>query len=251
MSAVNQLARYIAKQEYKNHRLEFQRKGSTHDVEGQEHFNYGMFNSPATLYVSISEDLEYFYRWSFKFKLSPLYATSTSGTQSTTLTLTPNPLPAHTITVNPHNAPLVAPLNHTLGPGTNLTHAVQNITPNPHTHTVGQGVFPVASVPEGLEIWIDGFNFTPFFIAQYPPTPTGGYPSAINGWGNLVYPTTNLFDKFSVIDASIAMGNPVKDIVLSSGFHIVEFRTNPFTAGNQASFSVSLINYIQYSHLLR
>jgi hypothetical protein len=262
----------LATQENTNQHNEEQRKSSVHDTNGQEHTATGQKNQPAEIYFSVSEDWQYFLQWDFRFILTNVEVVVSGSAASVTLTV--NQQPSHTLTlpepidhtinlpaIDPHVTPLTAPLNHNYATGTNpvtashsypvgtnpiaLSHVPQLISPSSHSHSVITGSSVIASSAENLEVWVDGFNLTPFFQVQYPL----GWPVA-PAWTNGIFPGTGLTDRFDIKEAALAAGNPAKDVILSSGLHKIEFRVNP-TGANQAVFSVKMLNYLQISHLVR
>jgi hypothetical protein len=259
------LAEYIAKGRAKEQLYGRQRQSPTHDFGGVEFTRQGSASAPANFFVTISRDMQYMYEWTFKLILQDFQATSSGGSSSVSLNVSQLPdhnIPDHSIADHTHapiaipgepHGPLnIAQGNHTHAVQTHpaLTHPLQVINPATHNHTTVQGAVNVPTSPEGLEVFVEGYNITPFLIAQFPPTATGGFPAPINNWGTGVYPNVTL-DAFNLRDAAIALGNPAKDKILSAGYKNIQIKTNPTTPGNLGLFNATIVMYCQYSMITR
>jgi len=204
-----------------------QRKELTPSYEGQEHSRRGNRTRVARYPIPISKDMVYLNEWSFKLDLQPMAVYHASQTSSVMLDIAPHS--DHVLPASPHPSGILThDNNHT-------------INPNPHTHTVGTGIFLVSSIPENLKITIDGFDLTPFFWAQYPTQ----NPQA-QGWAFDLYPNDTYMDRFNIYDAAMAYGGAAPDTILKPGLHFFEISVNPSDPNNGAEFEAILQVYAQY-----
>lgn len=195
-----------------------QRRNQVVDLYGVEYTRQGDANSPARFYISISPDMVYLERFEFKLIVQPFLSMAGSGTGPATVTVDDRNLSISggSITPNPHN------------------HTTQ-----PHTHTMTAGVTPVQVTANDFRVRIEGIDVTPYLMAQY-----GG--NWLNGEG--VYPSLEIGKDYDIIEvASDLLGEGRKadaDKLIHSGYKAIEI-----TAGGP--FSITLVNYLKYSHLNR
>ncbi len=204
-----------------------QRKELTPSYEGQEHSRRGNSTTIARYPIPISNDMIYLNEWSFKLDLQPMYVYHASSSESTNLNIAPHS--DHILPGSPH-------------PSGSITHDNNHVlSPNPHSHAISSGIFPVASVPENLRITIDGFDLTPFFWAQFPTQ----NPQAA-GWAFDFYPNDTYQDRFNIYDAAMAYGGAAPDVILKPGLHFFEISVSPTDPNNSGAFEAVLQIYAQY-----
>lgn len=238
--AIERLAEKVNDLEKTEHYNGFQRRNQVVDFYGYEFTRQGDANSPATIYVSISQDLIYYERFEFKLNIQPFKIPIASGgtnsvqltakTQSGTtgertlnnqqVTATAGVAHSHSISPNPHNH--------------GMPSQTVDISPNPHNHTVSSGITNISSASGGYRVLIEGVDMTPYFKAQY-----GG--NWINGEG--IYPSADL-NNYDVLLAVGYMSESDRNKILKAGYKKIEIYAN-------APFNVTLINYLKYSHVNR
>ena len=182
----------------KQKRANLQRRNGNVDIYGYEFYRQGDVNSPAEFGISISQDLVYFERFEFKLIIQPfLSSVSGDGLSPVDLRITSN----------------------------------DQITPNPHTHTLTAGISATASATGGYRIEIEGIDLTAHFMAQYD----GEW---INGEG--IYPKDDL-SNYDVLKACGYLSDEDRHKILSAGYKKIRIYAT-------APFNVTLVNYLKYSH---
>lgn len=199
-----------------------QRRHSFVDLYGVEYTRQGDGSNPATFYISISPDMVYMERFEFKIIVSPFLTSNGMGTNTASPVIGSTEL----------ETSLVKSGNEITG---------VNITPNPHTHTIGahtHGLSPgVGSTPAqagDYRMFIEGIDVTPYLMAQY---------DWVNGEG--VWPNLVIGEDYDILEVAsdlVAEGRSGEaDLLTSSGYKRVQI-TGP------GPFSVTLVNYLKYSH---
>lgn len=195
-----------------------QRRHQVVDIYGAEFTRQGDGGTPATFYISISPDLVYLERFSFKLIVQPFVSTvSTGGLQSATVTVNNRSLSVSNDTISPN------PHNHTT---------------QPHTHNVVSGVALVHTTASDFGVSIEGVDVTPYLAAQY-----GEW---IDGEG--VYPTLEIehnYDILEVISDLRADGRDSEAALLEAPGY------KPVAVTSGAPFQVTMSLYLKYSHLNR
>ena len=199
-----------------------QRRHSFVDLYGVEFTRQGDANNPATFYVSISPDMVYMERFEFKLIVSPFLSANGVGTSISTPVIDATELTAELVKT-----------------GSEITGV--EITPNPHTHELSahtHGLNPgVGSTPAAsgdYRLYIEGIDVTPYLMAQHD------WVSGEGVWPSLVIGED--YDMLEVASDLVAEGKKGEaDLLTSSGYKRVQI-TGP------GPFSVTLVNYLKYSH---
>lgn len=194
-----------------------QRRHNFVDLYGVEYTRQGDNGFPATFYISISPDMVYLERFEFKLIISPFLSGNGGGTNVA--------------------APVIEETSLTIQNG--------QISPNPHSHnltahthglTPGIGSTPVTA--SDFRILIEGIDVTAYLMAQY-----GEW---IDGEG--VYPSIEIGKDYDILEVAsdmIAEGKKDQaDKLTSSGYKRVQITS-------AHPFSVTLVNYLKYSHMNR
>ena len=195
-----------------------QRRHSFVDLYGVEYTRQGDNGFPATFYISISPDMVYLERFEFKLIISPFLSGNGGGTNVAT--------------------PVIEE--------TSLSVSGGQISPNPHTHNLtshthglsaGIGSTPVTA--SDFRVYIENIDVTAYLMAQY----NGEW---INGEG--VYPDIKIGKDYDILEVAsdmIAEGKKTQaDKLTSSGYKKVQITS-------EHPFSVTLVNYLKYSHMNR
>lgn len=245
--AINRIAdrtKYLADD---NHHSKFQRRNQVVDMYGVPFESQGDAQTPATTYVSISQDLIYYERFEFKIVIRPFampvggtgatgYTTvqvnestvevnpSTIQINATSLTVTENE-GVYTITPNPHTH-TSPPHNHTTNPHTHTTVA--------HNHALDAGITLFPSTISNFRVFIDGINITPYLQAQFP-----------GRWvdGNGVFPTDGI-ENYDILEACGMLPAWQQGKIMSAGTKKIEFYSD-------GAFNATLLNYLKLSHCNR
>lgn len=205
-----------------------QRRNGMEDLYGVESTHQGDADSPATFYVSVSPDLTYYERFSFKFVIQP-YVSSVGGIDAGTITL---------------GDTLITPSFDATDTGNEV-----KLTPNPHTHSVNgsigglsYGVKKISTDSTNWRVVIHGIDITPYLIEQHD----GEW---IQGEG--IYPNGDLVGKkafYDILDVAGMMrleGRIAEaDLLLEPEFKRVQiFSDKPF--------AVTKFLYLKYGHVNR
>lgn len=216
-----------------------QRRNQVVDMYGVEYTRQGAANSPARFYISISPDMVYLERFEFKLIVQPFL--SMAGTiGATRLSASGEGIEYGVVT--PEDLQNIINGDECSdypddegGSGGSIT----GISPNPHTHSVTAGITPITTTANDFRISIEGIDVTPYLMAQY-----GG--EWLDGEG--VYPSLEIGKDYDILEvASDLIGEGRKadaDKLLRSGYKAIEI-----TAGSP--FSITLVNYLKYSHCNR
>lgn len=216
-NAINRIAERTFDNTETIRQMKKQRRNQVVDIYGMEFTRQGGPGAPATFYISISPDMIYLERFEFKLIIQPFLTTTGVSTSSASVAIE----------------------------DTSLTIQNGQITPNPHKHTVtththstspGASLTPVSNAD--FLVSIEGIDISPYLMAQYG--------SWINGEG--VYPSIKIDEDYDILEVAsdfIAEGRKDDaDILTKAGYKKVE------VTGNKL-FSVTLVNYLKYSHALR
>lgn len=209
-----------------------QRRNGEMDDFDKEYSAIGENGVDATIYLSISPDMGYIARWEFKIIVVPFAMPVASGDSALSPTsLSVNPID---VTVNSESLTVSGdsvspnPHSHTASAST------PTITPNPHSHSVNAGVTLTPSTFGNIEIWIDGVDFTSYFMAQF------------DGWidGEGMFPDTSMENRYDILKALNSMSDTDRSSFLKSGYHTVTFK-------GDGLFSLKLREFKKYSHIIR
>lgn len=216
-----------------------QRRNQVVDMYGVEYTRQGAKNHPAKFYISISPDMVYLERFEFKLIVQP-FQSAVGGIGSTSLTVSGGPGGAEFITAEDLDDILNAnscsgyPDDSSGGGGGSAS-----ISPNPHTHTVTAGITEATTTANDFRVRVEGIDITPYLMAQY-----GG--NWLNGEG--VYPSLEIGKDYDILEvASDLIGEGRKtdaDKLVRSGYKAIEISAS-------SPFSITLVNYLKYSHLNR
>lgn len=181
----------------KQRRANLQRRNGNVDIYGYEFYRQGDVDAPAEFGISVSQDLVYFERFEFKLIIQP-FLSSVSGAGMSPVDL-----------------------------------QIENdeITPNPHTHTLTSGIASSSSAISGYRIEIEGIDLTAYFMAQFD----GEW---ITGEG--IYPRDDL-SNYDVLKACGYLSEEDRHKILSAGYKKIRIYAD-------APFNVTLVNYLKYSH---
>lgn len=181
----------------KQRRANLQRRNGNVDIYGYEFYRQGDVDAPAEFGISVSQDLVYFERFEFKLIIQP-FLSSVSGAGMSPVDL-----------------------------------QIENdeITPNPHTHTLTSGIASSSSATSGYRIEIEGIDLTAYFMAQFD----GEW---ITGEG--IYPRDDL-SNYDVLKACGYLSEEDRHKILSAGYKKIRIYAD-------APFNVTLVNYLKYSH---
>lgn len=181
----------------KQRRANLQRRNGNVDIYGYEFYRQGDVDAPAEFGISVSQDLVYFERFEFKLIVQP-FLSSVSGAGMSPVDL-----------------------------------QIENdeITPNPHTHTLTSGIASSSSATGGYRIEIEGIDLTAYFMAQFD----GEW---ITGEG--IYPRDDL-SNYDVLKACGYLSEEDRHKILSAGYKKIRIYAD-------APFNVTLVNYLKYSH---
>lgn len=218
--ALIRVSERVAENKKRIDRMLKQRRNQVVDMYGVEYTRQGGANAPARFYISISPDMVYLERFEFKLIVQPFISTA-GGIGPAALDLR--------------------------GVGTERKESVTpsevadmlEIAPNPHTHNVTAGISQIPTTANDFRVSVEGIDVTPYLMAQYD----GAW---LDGEG--VYPSLDIGEDYDILEvASDLIGEGRKadaDKLLRSGYKAIEI-----SAGG--TFSVTLVNYLKYSHLNR
>ena len=231
--ALNILAEYTSDNYRDLNRKNLQRRNQVVDMYGEHSTQYS--TGTARFYISVGKDLVYLERFQFKLIIEPFKAPISSDTtsiQPTDLTVSGTSLTDNNNVISPN------PHNHT-------------ITPNPHTHSmsVGAGVteIPFTGSTTGIEVFCSDGNGTSKWvdITAYMVLQHG------SAWmsGEGVFPSTELDVDFDVMQAACDMYHAGQTddaamLIRSGELKIIRITTT-------APCTITLMNYLKYSHLNR
>ena len=213
-------------------RSKTQRRVTFVDLYGVPYTAQGDANHPATFYISVSPDLGYYERFSFKLIIQP-FKSSVSGISLSDLSIGNTALTL--------NEDYIADGTSTLYDGT--------LTPNPHTHTasggsggVSYGVNQVSTTSTNWRMRIHGVDITAYLMAQHD----GDW---ITGEG--IFPTNRITDEedfYDILDVACLLNEEGRisdrDKLLAPEFKQVEIISD-------APFSVTAYLYMKISNTNR
>lgn len=218
--ALNRVAERTAENKKTIDRMLKQRRNQVVDMYGVEYTRQGGAGAPARFYISISPDMVYLERFEFKLIVQPFLST-TGGLTPTSLNLRG---------VGTERKESVTP--------SELADMLE-ITPDPHSHNMTAGVSQITTTANDFRVSVEGIDVTPYLMAQY-----GG--AWLDGEG--VYPSLEIGEDYDLLEvASDLIGEGRKadaDKIMRSGYKLIEI-----TAGSP--FSVTLVNYLKFSHVNR
>lgn len=235
--ALIRISERVAENKKRIDRMLKQRRNQVVDMYGVEYTRQGAANSPARFYISISPDMVYLERFEFKLIVQPFL--SMAGSIGATSLTASGSGGYDVVTAQDMDDILNADSCSSLPDDTGGSGTTTGITPNPHTHSVTAGITPITTTANDFRVKIEGIDVTPYLMAQY-----GG--AWLNGEG--VYPSLEIGRDYDILEvASDLIGEGRKtdaDKLLRAGYKAIEI-----TAGSP--FSITLVNYLKYSHLNR
>lgn len=236
--AIIRISERVAENKKRIDRMLKQRRNQVVDMYGVEYTRQGAANSPARFYISISPDMVYLERFEFKLIVSPFIST-VGGIGATTLTASGSGGGYDVVTQEDLESILNSDSCSSLPDDTGGSGTTTGISPNPHTHEVLPGITSVPVTANDFLVKVEGIDVTPYLMAQY-----GG--AWLNGEG--VYPSLEIGRDYDILEVAsdlIGEGRQADaDKLLRSGYKAIEI-----TAGSP--FSITLVNYLKYSHLNR
>lgn len=236
--ALIRISERVAENKKRIDRMLKQRRNQVVDLYGVEYTRQGAANSPARFYISISPDMVYLERFEFKLIVQPFIST-VGGIGMTTLTASGSGGGYEVITAQDLTNILNSSSCSSLPDDTDGSGTTTGISPNPHNHDVIPGITAVPTTANDFRVSVEGIDVTPYLMAQY-----GG--EWLNGEG--VYPSLEIGRDYDLIEVASDLIGEGRDEdankILRSGYKAIEI-----TAGSP--FSITLVNYLKYSHLNR
>lgn len=236
--ALNKLAQYTYANRKSIEQQNKQRRTQVTDSFGREYTRVGDGGAPATFYISIEDDLEYWERFQFKLIIQPFLSTAGSGTSETTVTINPTSLSGS----GGGGSAVVSGENLILtngGSGGSISPNPHTHTSEPHTHGISPGITLVPVTASDFRVKVEGIDITAYLMAQF-----GG--QWISGEG--IYPTSTDLSAYDVLEVASVMTAEGKSseasTLLSPGYKKVEITS-------ASPFQVTLVNYLKYSHINR
>lgn len=236
---INQAISKIAKSTYANaENIDLQskqRRTQVTDSFGREYTRSGDNGSPATFYISVEDDLEYWERFQFKLIIQSFLSTAGSGTGETVVDINGTSLSGS----GGQDDYVTGENLHLVSSGSGISPNPHTHTAQPHSHTIISGITVIPTTASDFQVYIDGINVTAYLMAQY-----GG--AWINGEG--VYPSANDLSAYDVLEVASVMAAEGKTTeinkLLAPGYKKVQITSAD-------PFQVTLVNYLKYSHINR
>lgn len=212
-----------------------QRRVSFTDNYGIEYLRTGTAGNPATFYVSISPDFEYYERFGFKFQIMPFVSTVTG-------------IDGGSISIG--STSLSANMGSEVTDGTStLDMSGSGITPNPHTHqTSGSlggltyGVHTIHTTSDNWTVSIHGIDITDYLIEQHD----GDWITKED-----IYPTNRLDgveDFYDILDVASVMYEEGRT---DDAKKILVPELKKVEIASDAPFSVAAMVYMKHSNMNR
>lgn len=216
-----------------------QRRHQVVDMYGVEYTRAGDANNPARFYISISPDMVYLERFEFKLIINPFLSTGGSMTSAVSLTVSGGGS-VDCITNQEIDSIVNSGNSGNSGDSGNSGNSGEegSVSPNPHAHSIIPGITSIPTTASDFRVRVEGIDVTPYLIAQYG--------SWIHGQG--VYPSLDIgkdYDLLEVASDMVGEGRTAQaDAITHPGYKAIEI-----TSGSP--FTVTLVNYLKYSHLNR
>lgn len=181
---------------------------------------------PATFYISLSPDMVYLQRFSFKFVIKPFATTIKGGTSSATVVVDNT-----TLLVNntDKDNPMIEPNPHTHGT-------------LPHTHNMVSGKSFIDTTSDYWRVRIDGVDITAYLQEQHD----GDW---ISGEG--IYPNGDLVSQGGFYDILDVASMLIADGREAQANQILEPRFKKVEIVSDAPFSIDAYLYLKYSNVNR
>ena len=219
--AIKRIAERTADNRDKLKRSTEQRRNNVVDLYGIPFTSQGDRGVPADFYVSVSPDLVYLQRFSFKVGIEPFMSTTVGASTDA-----------------------VVEVNET-----DLSVSKNNITPNPHKHTtkahshnIVSGAVITHTTASDFRIRMAGIDITPYLMEQQ-----GG--EWISGEG--IFPNNRLEDEedlYDILDVASVMSAEGREEdaekLLKHGLKRIQITSN-------APFKATLYVYLKYSNVNR
>ena len=236
--ALVRISERVAENKNRIDRMLKQRRNQVVDMYGVEYTRQGAANAPARFYISISPDMVYLERFEFKLIVQSFVST-VGGITATTLTASGSGGGYDVVTPTDLDNILNADNCNAYPTDTGSSGTATGISPNPHDHDPIPGITLQTTTASDFRVRIEGIDVTPYLMAQY-----GG--AWLNGEG--VYPSLEIGRDYDILEvASDLIGEGRKtdaDKLLRAGYKAIEI-----SAGSP--FSITLVNYLKYSHINR
>ena len=206
-----------------------QRRNSVVNIYGQVLTGHLGNGQNATVGFSVSPDLIYYSQFAIKIELEPFYlnhpSTGGGSGSSESVYLNIN----KSLSLNDYQLASKGDIDSmftsdSVGNVPTLDKTVGGsitVTPNPHNHGGGGGGTSSSTTtasfdPSSVEIWLDGVDLTPYFIAQYGQ-------NLIHGYG--VYPTDGVAT-YDILEAVNFMSSSESEKVLRTGYKRFEVKAD-------------------------
>ena len=189
-----------------------QRRHQVTDMTGIEYIRQGDASTPAVFYISISRNMVYMERFSFKLIVQP-FATYSSGTDSATVDVNTTSLSVSGSDISPN------PHDHTT---------------KSHTHNLTSGITLTHTEADDFRIYIEGVEITEYLMAQY---------DWIDGEG--VFPSKDIDKSYDILEVASDMTAEGRtedaDKLIHPGYKEVKITGN-------APFQITMSLNLRYSH---
>lgn len=214
-SALSKIAERVADRTIESKQNQLQRRNQVVDMYGMEFTRQGDSEHPAAFYISVSPDLIYYERFEFKIIIQPFAMPIGGGATGMAVAQVNDTIlsidQSNQITPNPHS------------------HAS-----DPHNHSLDAGVTMFPSVVSDFEIWMEGYDITPYMKTFYNS-------DWVNGEG--IFPSPGL-KNYDLLEVAGIMPDWLKGTILAPGYKKIELK-------GKGVYSATLVNYLKYSHVNR
>lgn len=207
-----------------------QRRNSVVNIYGQVLTGHVDYGQDAIIGFSVSPDLIYYSQFAIKIELEPFYLgqPSSGGGSGSSESVYLNV--SKSLSLDDYQLASKGDIDSmftsdSVGNVPTLDKTVGgsiSISPNPHNHGGGGGGGGSSSAttasfdPSSLEIWLDGVDLTPYFIAQYGQ-------NTVHGYG--VYPTDGVAT-YDILEAVNYMSDADYEKALKTGYKRFEVKAD-------------------------
>lgn len=242
MITIDQAINILAERTYQNtqdiNRKNLQRRHQVVDLFGVPYSAQGDASSPASFYISVSEDMEYYERFQFKLIIGAFVSTIGSLSGTVGGTTGDVSLSINNINYNSYDE--------------EFTVENAQVDPNPHSHTLDDiqldaspGITQTETHSTSWKIVISNdirtksVDITPYLMLQY----NGNW---ISGQGIFPSPKVNRDYDLLQVACDLEAEGKIEDrkIISDCGGKWIDVYSD-------APFGATLVNYLKYSHLNR
>lgn len=195
-----------------------QRRDEFVDLYGIEFARNGSANNPAIFHVSVSGDASYMERFQFKIVIEAFQSTAGAETSTTSVKEDPDYVSGDTLVLK------------------------DNLTPNPHKHTIVPGMSSIPVSTTNFTIECEGIDITAYLYAQ----------CVENGWnwfnGEGVYPSSDLEQSFDMMEVACDLKAEGRE---DDANKILRQGWKPIKLSSDAPFYATMVLYLKYQHMNR